>query len=444
MTLLNGLVFYFDAYGRHNAAFKGLETLDLDTSDMFGSNLLHQCSARMTSRNFGSCCWPSRLRLRCRRCQLDTTFWTLQIASNANLGHLSPLRHRKYVVLRDIDAKAADATKLQMKPKERNVREICWAILTEGCFWVGLYMVVRLYQVEAFFRGDDKALTLYGTKSWAPNRASSQWFFPRAMLLGDTWLGGPQASPSKWTGDLCECLKYWSFRIKLYHIIVNNWLVKLIWIIPWFLDACNKKSWLTGKLLSPKGDEDDEAILATRIVWIVCCVKLGNFKNNKLDIFPEWHIENQEICIDSTPSIAQPLFCWLWKGPLDTVVASWVFFCLGQPSTRGCSCWKKSVLFGRRHLELPLEVLRIWRYLERLPKGLMDLGWIWWMTRWLQMTRLIPVFRLIFVAQQRLGWWRPHLGISARRPGSSQSVASSRAPSNASVARSNAGEDEEI
>lgn len=56
--------------------------------------------------------------------------------------------HRKYVVLRDIDAKAADA----------------------------------------FFRGDDKALTLYGTKS------------------------GPQASPSKWTG----------------------------------------------KLLSPKGDEDDE------------------------------------------------------------------------------------------------------------------------------------------------------------------------------------------
>ncbi|CAK9070853.1 unnamed protein product [Durusdinium trenchii] len=46
--------------------------------------------------------------------------------------------HRKYIVLRDIDAKAADA----------------------------------------FFRGDDKALTLYGTKS------------------------GPRASPSKWTGKL--------------------------------------------------------------------------------------------------------------------------------------------------------------------------------------------------------------------------------------------------
>lgn len=46
--------------------------------------------------------------------------------------------HRKYIVLRDIDAKAADA----------------------------------------YFRGDDKALTLYGTKS------------------------GPQASPGKWTGKL--------------------------------------------------------------------------------------------------------------------------------------------------------------------------------------------------------------------------------------------------
>ena len=40
MTLMNGMVFYFDAYGRHNATFKGLETLDLETLDVFGSNLL--------------------------------------------------------------------------------------------------------------------------------------------------------------------------------------------------------------------------------------------------------------------------------------------------------------------------------------------------------------------------------------------------------------------
>lgn len=162
MTLLNGLVFYFDAYGRHSATFKGLETLDLDTLDMFGSNLLHKCSARMTSRNFGSCCWPSRLGLRCSRCQLDTTFWTLQVASNANLGHLSPLRHRKYVVLRDIDAKAADATKLQMKPKERNLREIVEQYSLKGAFELGctwLYSCTKLrpFSVEMTKRSHSTA-----------------------------------------------------------------------------------------------------------------------------------------------------------------------------------------------------------------------------------------------------------------------------------------------
>ena len=46
-------------------------------------------------------------------------------------------RHRKYVVLRDIDAKAADATKLQMKPKEGNVREIVEQYSLKGAFELG-------------------------------------------------------------------------------------------------------------------------------------------------------------------------------------------------------------------------------------------------------------------------------------------------------------------
>ena len=283
------------------------------------------------------------------------TFWTLQVASNAigsfvtnavwpNLeGCLAVKRRTKCRGTESTSCCATSMPKLQMQqsckwsPKRemlgKSLSNTHWRVLSS---WVVPSWCKNGCVPEAFFRGDDKALTLYGTKSWAPSSLFSQ-VKPGQCLWWNVvrWTSSFSKQVDRRSLWMLEVLKFHNQIISL--LTVNSYLLELNWIIPWLLGECNKKIGFTGKLLSPKGDEDDEA---SRCVWsreFCSASSLGTSKPENRHIPQMTCWESQDL-FRLYASIAQPLFCWLWKGPLDTA-ASWVFWGVLDSHPQG-PCWK--------------------------------------------------------------------------------------------------------